>query len=315
MKFDATFFQIAVLLMKKLRELKFAVPWSLLLFTFPIYLFLPLSTLGQDITPTSPAFERRDQPVTKEDLLILEKADKILSDETKWNRKDDRTCRPEDKTWSLFCALQKASIEVLGKYDHRRVALQEVRFIIEDLLKGKEYEHRLMEYNNLSTTQFSDIKKVLKQATDKVAARLSKQDRAATRIPNFDNAIPLEENAETTANANIGDLDGDGDPDIVLAKGRHWPLVDLVLLNDVNGDGSPDIVAARSDAVSMLYFNSLKMDVAQKHGVILNDVPHQIDATKRYLFYLHGKLVEQDRRKSPQYGVYEYDQILDRFKG
>jgi hypothetical protein len=55
------------------------------------------------------------------------------------------------------------------------------------------------------------------------------------RIPSFDRAVALEDKAETTANASLGDLDGDGDLDIVLAKGRHWPLVDLVLLNDGKG--------------------------------------------------------------------------------
>ena len=58
---------------------------------------------------------------------------------------------------------------------------------------------------------------------------------AAPKIPNFDRAIALEDKAETSANASLGDLDGDGDPDIVLAKGRHWPLIDLVLLNDGKG--------------------------------------------------------------------------------
>ena len=33
----------------------------------------------------------------------------------------------------------------------------------------------------------------------------------------------------------MGDLDGDGDLDIVLAKGRHDPYVDKVLLNDGRG--------------------------------------------------------------------------------
>ncbi|MEP6820385.1 MAG: VCBS repeat-containing protein [bacterium] len=55
------------------------------------------------------------------------------------------------------------------------------------------------------------------------------------RIPNFDRAVALEDKAETTANASVGDLDSDGYLDIVLAKGRHWPLVDLVLLNDGKG--------------------------------------------------------------------------------
>ena len=52
---------------------------------------------------------------------------------------------------------------------------------------------------------------------------------------NFERSVFLEDAAETTANASIGDVDGDGDPDIVLAKGRHWPLRDLVLLNDGQG--------------------------------------------------------------------------------
>ncbi|MCI0635024.1 MAG: FG-GAP-like repeat-containing protein, partial [Actinobacteria bacterium] len=33
----------------------------------------------------------------------------------------------------------------------------------------------------------------------------------------------------------IGDLDGDGRLDVVLAKGRHWPLVDRVLFGDGAG--------------------------------------------------------------------------------
>jgi hypothetical protein len=45
----------------------------------------------------------------------------------------------------------------------------------------------------------------------------------------------LEESSETSANVSIGDLNGDGFPDIVLAKGRHWPLIDRVLLNDGRG--------------------------------------------------------------------------------
>lgn len=51
----------------------------------------------------------------------------------------------------------------------------------------------------------------------------------------FHTVIPLETTSETSANASMGDLDGDGDLDIVLAKGRHDPLIDRVLLNDGKG--------------------------------------------------------------------------------
>jgi len=53
--------------------------------------------------------------------------------------------------------------------------------------------------------------------------------------PTFERETRLEETAARSANASLGDLDGDGDLDLVLAKGRHWPLVDYVLLNDGTG--------------------------------------------------------------------------------
>ena len=49
----------------------------------------------------------------------------------------------------------------------------------------------------------------------------------------------LETASETTANASIGDLNGDGHPDILLVKGRHWPLKSVVLLGDGKGNFKP----------------------------------------------------------------------------
>jgi hypothetical protein len=57
----------------------------------------------------------------------------------------------------------------------------------------------------------------------------------STEFPRFDRVLLLEDTSETSANVSIGDLNGDGFPDIVLVKGRHWPLVDRVLLNDGHG--------------------------------------------------------------------------------
>lgn len=54
-------------------------------------------------------------------------------------------------------------------------------------------------------------------------------------FPHFDRALPLETTSETSANVAIGALTGSGNLDIVLAKGRHWPLVSRVLLNDGHG--------------------------------------------------------------------------------
>jgi hypothetical protein len=124
------------------------------------------------LTETSPEAESRSQPVTSEDVRILQRANQILSSPAVWNRHDTRTCKPADRTWSLFCALEQASLDVLGEYRHREVALQEVRFAIVDATNGRRFEHRLMDYNNLASTSFEDVKAVLKVATDRVSARL-----------------------------------------------------------------------------------------------------------------------------------------------
>lgn len=51
--------------------------------------------------------------------------------------------------------------------------------------------------------------------------------------------VPLETTSETSANVSLGDLNGDGHLDVVLAKGRHWPLVNRVMLGDGRGGFAP----------------------------------------------------------------------------
>lgn len=51
--------------------------------------------------------------------------------------------------------------------------------------------------------------------------------------------VPLEGVSETTANVSVGDLNGDGHVDLVLAKGRHWPLTSVVLFGDGRGHFTP----------------------------------------------------------------------------
>lgn len=49
---------------------------------------------------------------------------------------------------------------------------------------------------------------------------------------------------------------------------------------------------------------------------IYPSVPKRIDSSKKFLFYLHGRIVEEQgvHAKSPQYGDYEYLGILDTLK-
>ena len=129
--------------------------------------------------------ESREQPVTEADLRVLQRADALLKDPASWNRHDDRVCSDDEATGkrSLFCALQKADTEVLGTYEHRNVALQEVRFAVEDATRDRQMmfdalrhfrlPHRLMDFNNLPDTRFEDIHNVLRVATTRVAARLA----------------------------------------------------------------------------------------------------------------------------------------------
>ena len=98
------------------------------------------------------------------------RAKEILSDQSQWNSDDDRVCNENDVKWSLFCALKKATIETLGEYIHRRVALMEVRWIIDKLMEGEDYEHRLMDFNN--TREYDDIIKVLNESIKRVQYRL-----------------------------------------------------------------------------------------------------------------------------------------------
>ena len=52
-------------------------------------------------------------------------------------------------------------------------------------------------------------------------------------------------------------------------------------------------------------------------GQSYKDVPERIDANQRYLFYLHGFIIENEgiHAVSPRFGPYEYEKILDTFAG
>ena len=124
-------------------------------------------------TPTQSAVDSNVRPpITKADLQIVKRAREILDSPAKWNRADNRVCPAEAKTFSLYCALQRATTEVGGKAEHRGAALQEARFVIDEIAGDRNYEHRLMNYNNDPTTTFADIQEVLRITESLIALRL-----------------------------------------------------------------------------------------------------------------------------------------------
>jgi hypothetical protein len=63
----------------------------------------------------------------------------------------------------------------------------------------------------------------------------------------YDRVLLLESTSETSASVSIGDIDGNGTPDVVLAKGRHWPLNNVLLRNDGKGHFSAGPLADAPD--------------------------------------------------------------------
>ena len=120
-------------------------------------------------------------PVTKADIDIARRAAQILNSPEKWNRADNRICPPHAKTFSLYCALEKATDEVSKNFQHRGAAMQETRFVIEEIApNGKRYEHRLMGYNNDPTTTFADIQGVFWLLEKHIVMRLAAPQSVST---------------------------------------------------------------------------------------------------------------------------------------
>lgn len=113
-------------------------------------------------------------PVTKADLQIVKRAHEILSSPEKWNRADNRECPATETTFSIYCALEKATDEVSGNFQHREAAMQEARFVIDDTApNAKKYSHRLMDYNNDPTTTFADLQNFFRVLGERISKRIS----------------------------------------------------------------------------------------------------------------------------------------------
>src|SRR5262245_54855642 len=98
-----------------------------------------------------------------QDLATVRKADQLLSSEAVWNRHDTRECPAGAKTFSLYCALEKAIVDSGREFEHRARVMEQMRLVVE-LAAPNAYEHRLMGYNNDPEVTFADLKRTLRLA-------------------------------------------------------------------------------------------------------------------------------------------------------
>ena len=106
---------------------------------------------------------------------------------------------------------------------------------------------------------------------------------AGQTVRSFDRVVLLEEKGETSAGVHLGDLNGDGRLDIVLAKGRHWPLHDRVLLNDGKGGFTASDLGAAPDRTYSAALADLDLD-GDLDIVVSNDAPD-----RKLIYHNDGK--------------------------
>lgn len=116
----------------------------------------------------------------------------------------------------------------------------------------------------------------------------------------FTRPVELEDSAYTSANVELGDVDGDGWLDLVLVKGRHWPLPNLLLRGDGRGGLLPPepvgTVADRS-------YTGLLVDMdgdGDLDLVVSNDQP---DPKRIYLNDGTGGFTETARFGAPEWAT------------
>lgn len=122
--------------------------------------------------------------------------------------------------------------------------------------------------------------------------------QAFARFISFNRQLLLESTSETSANVSIGDLNGDGNLDILLVKGRHWPLISRVLLGD--GKGHFPTAYNLGETAYRSYSGRL-VDVDADHHldvVLSNDAPDE-----KVIYFNDGKA---NFRRASTYGHAEW---------
>jgi hypothetical protein len=59
-------------------------------------------------------------------------------------------------------------IEVTGGFNHRRPAGELVRQVVEERSAGRNYSHRMMDYNNDARTMIADVRSLFAEAIARI---------------------------------------------------------------------------------------------------------------------------------------------------
>jgi len=105
------------------------------------------------------------------DLKILQKADVLLSDSSKWNNKQEYWNCDNDianEKYSIYCALYKACMEVNGKVTNEESAMEIILYTIKKYENRRVIKYPEKDWNNHPDTTFEEVKKIFKESIDEV---------------------------------------------------------------------------------------------------------------------------------------------------
>jgi hypothetical protein len=126
---------------------------------------------GFSVNATAVHFQfdgKHEVPPNALDKAILERASTVITSDAVWNRADDRKCPADATTWSIYCAVERAMIEITGGFNHRRPAGQLVRQLVDERSANRNYSHRMMDYNNDPRTVMADVRSLFAEAIARV---------------------------------------------------------------------------------------------------------------------------------------------------
>ena len=131
--------------------------------------WFPVTGFSVDATAMHFQFDgRHEVPPNALDKEILERASTVITSDAVWNRADNRECPAAATTWSIYCAVARAMIEVTGGFNHRRPAGELVRQVVEERSAGRNYSHRMMDYNNDPRTLIADVRSLFAEAITRI---------------------------------------------------------------------------------------------------------------------------------------------------